>query len=348
MTRQDILDQLAAHRERVTQAQAAGDRLAEADARAHVASSHTLLGQLAEGAAELGQAARLAFNENQLAKQGQYLYTQALLLSRLPEHRAEAEKGFTQARATARFSDDPDTEVKAFQRLVGLYADAQDYDAAVGTLDTFIERLTELGRDEDRVTALRMRASFNLARGATRMPAVVDDLEAAIALCEVMGDEKTALQLRMELRVTRDFMRPDHVPEDFSAFIDEAESLGDKALLGDARYQAAASAIRAGQYKEALIHAEGARRAALDAPDPVRYLLACMLIAEARDKLGDRPGVLAILLTAKVTLEDYLGKWAGQQVVLVLNSLEHRWGKEGVQIALKAYRARVKQQNPEA
>jgi len=91
--------------------------------------------------------------------------------------------------------------------------------------------------------------------------------------------------------------------------------------------------------------ADVARREALASTHALRtvhYLSACVLQAGARERLDDRPGALASLLTCKATLEREIDKEAGEPLTLILNEMAQRWGQAGLDEALTAYRAQVR------
>lgn len=339
---------------RIEQHQAAGDRLAEADARARKAELFMGSGDWAAGAEELGQAAALAFAAGDMLQQSRYLYTQALLLSRLSGNRARAEELWGQAIGAAYVGGDLKLELKPRQRLAELALREQDWEVAVGHFNGIITRLSSARTDDadlqrQLVGFLRDRGRVYQTQGLGQnnrffLQSARDDLARAVDLARRLGDTELALATRVELRMLESIAPgaggdAGTSPEPLAALRAEAEALGAQGILGSVALEQAAVALRADRAQEAIEHAETARQRALDGPDPVRYLLACMLIAEARDALGDRPGVIAILLTCKQSLERFLGKEAGQPLALVLDSLQGRWGREGVKDALQAYRA---------
>jgi hypothetical protein len=345
---------------RIEQHQAAGDGLAEADARAHKAQVLVSGGDWTAAADELGQAAALAFAAGDMRQQSRYLYTQALLLSRLPDQGERAKTLWRQAAGAAFVGGDLALEIKPLQRLAELALREQDWAGALGHLGRAIDRLAAT-RPEDadlqrqRVGLLRDRARLYQTQGLSQSNRIFlqrarDDLARAVDLARALDDAELALAARVELRVLESAMsgagEGAGAPEPLAALRAEAEALGAQGILGSVALEQAAAALRADRPWIALDHAETARQQALDGPDPVRYLLACMLLAEARDALGDRPGVIAILLTCKQSLERLLGKEAGQPVTLVLDSLERRWGREGVEQALRAYRERMPSSPP--
>jgi hypothetical protein len=170
----------------------------------------------------------------------------------------------------------------------------------------------------------------------------------AVAAAERAGDGRLQLQVRIERRALADQLKGEGPPEPWSALLREAAASGDEGLKAAASLEAAASALREGQPAQALAAASQARAAALEGDDPSRYLLACLLISEAWEKLGQHAEVIEVLLTAKSSLEGLLGPEAGQGLRLILDSLPQRWGNEAFQAGLRRYRAKMAQQTPEA
>lgn len=100
----------------------------------------------------------------------------------------------------------------------------------------------------------------------------------------------------------------------------------------------AAELEQAADLLEAEKCAEKARKYALETVDPFLYLLSCAAIASLRDKRNERVQALTILFTCKASLEDLLGPEAGEQVVLLIDALERKWGTREFNIVLEEYR----------
>ena len=324
--------------------------LAEAQKLAEEAVALLQAGKPGASANKLGRAARLAHESGDFAEYARYLYSQALTLAQLPQERARAESLWRRSAAAANVAGRLDLEVKALSRIAPLYANEGDREGAIAQLTALVELMTkhdQTARSAELVGVMRDRARLYMSRGIDEQNRIfVDrarrDLRAAADLARAIDMNRLALETRLELRALEAVMPgQEQPPETFASLRAEAEALGDAAVLGSLEIEQSMAEMRAGAFERALAHAEAARRAALDTPDPVRYLIACMLIAEARENTGDRAGVIAILLTCKATLERLMGKAAGQQVKLVLDSLEHRWGRDGVAAALAEYRANM-------
>lgn len=326
--------------------------LAEAEQLARQALALMQQGKPGASANKLGRAARLAREAGDFAEHARYLYSQALMLAQMPQERARAEELWRKSAAAANVAGRIDLEVKALQRIPPLYLEVGDLEGALAHLTALVERMRkhdQTARSADLVGALRDRARLYIHLGTTGegnrifLRRAHADLTAAAQLARTLGMATLAFEARLELRSLEAAM-PDreHAPETFASLRAEAEALGDSSILGGLAIEQAMAEMRSGLYERALEHADEARQAALDATDPVRYLIACLLMAEAREHLDDRAGVIAILLTCKTSLERLLGTPAGQQVKLVLDSLEHRWGRDGVAEALEAYRASMR------
>ena len=130
--------------------------------------------------------------------------------------------------------------------------------------------------------------------------------------------------------------------EPLQQLVDEAMEIGDTGAAGYVRLQMAADALQARDAVGGEALADGARRDALDCTDPILYLNACLLMAEARDQRGDRVGMLTILFTCKASLQDILGEQGARPVLALIESLEARWGPEVFGAALEGYRAQFR------
>ncbi len=316
---------------------AEGDEAAQIHAEA--AAGLTALGDLYAAEVALAEAFEAAEDP---ALQAEYLYGRGVLQAEQPDRADRADATLVKAKAMAFVLGDFDLELKAAKRLIKLRTGQLRLDEGIGALTDLIERLGQVGRRMDLLHALRLRANLYLGQGPFRLKKVMEDLDHAVALAERLEQPAIAFQLRMERRGIHDYLGGGATPERLEDMLEEARALDDEGLAGQVRFAQATAAMRQGRPAEAEEHATAAREGALEDDDPVRYVLACMVIAEARDALGDRAGVLEILLRCKSSLEERLGRDAGQQVVVVLDSLQHRWGgQQAVLEALAEYRARM-------
>lgn len=337
---------LAAVAQRIEACKRRGDAAGEVDARAERAHLLTLSGDYAQAAAELGEAARLCKENGRFLEQGQHQYAQGLLLLRVSGASDEARAALRQAGAVGHLLQDADLEIKSLERLADLAVAEQDLAGALGQLDLAVTRLVRLGRPEILLRVLRSRIGLLLT--LQRPSEAQADLEQALAVATGLGDEATALSLRLERAALLGLAQPPGEPSPLDPLVAEAQALGSPAIEADALLQQAATALRGGALDEGIASAEKVRRLALDLRDPLRYLLACLLVAEGREHKGDRPGVLAILLTCKVSLEGLLGPEAGRGIVYLLDSLALRWGEEGLAEARRIYREQMAGQRPPA
>lgn len=357
----DIEDKVAALDRRFGPQPGRAERLIEADALARQAESLVRTGDWEGAARELGRAAELLHEACDFREESRHLNTQALLLSRLPGQGDRARDVWRRASGAAFLDGDLGLQLESHRRMAEFARSEQDWTQMLASTSTAIRKLSDAGVSDPEygrqlVEFLRERGRAYQVLGFGEHNEIFlrrarDDLAQAVDVARDLGAAELALRVRLELRTLESVMPgagagQEGTPEPFAALRAEAESLGAQGLLGSVAMEQAAAALRGGQLEAAIEHAEAARQVALEGPDPVRYLLACMLVAEAREALGDRPGVIAVLLTCKKSLERFLGKDAGQPVTLVLDSLERRWGRAGVEEALRVYRAQMKDVSP--
>lgn len=320
---------------------AEGDALAAALALSEKAQLQAAVRAYDKAVHTLGECAALAQSANAPGPRAEYLHAQGLLLARVAGREGEAAQAFKSSTASARVADDAALEVRGLQRLAELDLNRGDMAGAVARMDLALTRAAEAGLEDTRVGLLRVRAVYLQTQG--RLGAALADLDAAVALSEAAAepDEHLTLQLRLERRVLGDLVAGGPKGESFDALGAAAEAAGALDIAADVRLQAGAERVRAGAFAEGLALGEQVRRLALETNDVYRYTLACMLIAEAQERLGDFAAVLGVLLGCKITLEQQVGPEAGQAVKAILQSLEKRWPPETLQAALAEHRRRV-------
>lgn len=318
-----------------------GEPLAAAEALAEKASLEAAVRRYDLAVVTLGECAALAQAANAPGPRAEYLHAQGLLLARVPGREGEASQAFKVSAALARVANDAALEVRGLQRQAELDLNRRDVAGAVSRLDVAVARAAEAKLEETLPALLRVRAVYLQAQG--RMGAALADLEAAVKHLEGLADrdEHLLLQLRLERRVLSDLVAGGRRGESFEALAAAAEAAGAADVALDVQLQAGAERIRAGEVTAGHALAESAKQGALETNDAYRYTLACMLLAEAKERLGDRAGVIGVLLGCKITLEQQVGPEAGQGVKAILQSLEQRWGAAGVQAALAEHRARM-------
>lgn len=326
------------------EADTAPDPLTRSDALAALAEGRLLTGDEVGALVAMQDAIAAADEVAAFGKHADYAYALGLLRSRDPARTASAEDAWHDAIAHARLAEDAPRELAAWMRLARSAADHGRLDEAQASLDVGARLLDQVPAP-DAIELLRSRARLAYARGMmlsdrVLLLAALGDLDDALARAEAAERPDLAVRIRVDRRLHAAWV-PGQPSESLSDLVENVRAQGDLGLLGDLTLEQAASALRAKDRAGGLAAAEEARSQALQARDPVRYLLACLLIAEGREAQGDRPGVLGILLTAKQSLERLLGKEAGTPLLAVLRSLELRWGTEATQAALAAHQARV-------
>ena len=318
-----------------------GDPLAAAEALSEKAQLLAAVRQYDKAVHALGECAALAQSANAPGPRAEFLHAQGLLLARVVGREGEAAQAFKSSAGLARVANDPGLEVRGLQRLAELDLNRRDIAGAVSRMDVAVARATEAGLDEALLNLLRVRAVYLQAQG--RVGAALADLDAAVSRASAMTDrdEHQLLQLRLERRVLGDFVAGRGPGESFDTLSTDAEAVGATDVAADICMQSGAEQVRAGEYAAGLALGEEAKRLALASNDIYRYTLACMLIAEAKERLGDLAGVLGVLLGCKLTLEQQVGPEAGQAVKGILQSLEVRWGAEVTRDALAEHRRRM-------
>lgn len=229
-------------------------------------------------------------------------------------------------------------ELRARLRIVELLQDRQRVEEAILELSKMIADLVRLGSDRGLMDCYRYRAGLHSMMA--RFEHAITDYDEAVAAAGRLQERELMLRMRLERRALIPYSeRHADEWEDWQELIGEAGALGDDHALGDIHLQKAAGALRADRFRDGLELAQQAQHAALDAGHPVLYVMACMLVAEAREGLGDHAGVIEILLTCKASLERAFGREFAAPILVVLDSLEPRWGPEIFQPALAKYRA---------
>lgn len=287
-------------------------------------------------AADLGEAAALYAQAGQFVEQGKHLYGQGLLLMRVDGRSEAAQQALKQSEALAHIFGDLEGEVRALLRVGDLRAAGGNLEGGLAQADLAALRLRGKGRPDLAVQVHRGQAAMLLALG--RLQPALTALKDATEAAEELGDARLALDLKLERRGLLGLRTRGGEKGPLADLLREADELGDPALRADAGLQQAAALLRGGDVAAALAEAENVRQRALELPDPLRYMLACLLIAEGRELSADYVGVLEILLTCKVSLERFVGPEAGAAVVTVLDSLAGRWGQDALDEARRRYR----------
>ena len=215
-----------------------------------------------------------------------------------------------------------------------------------GAVDMFTRTLTlaeELGVDAvDRAVTLRRRAVALLAAG-NRLRAAAD-LATAAELHREAGQPVDAVVALLERATALAMEDLTNAAAAASAAAARAEAMGAAQALGDrwsegrAYLLAAAGAVEHRELDKAWAEAELARQRALQAFDPIGYLVAASTIADLADAMGDRVHAYGMLATAWVTLGDLLGpEFSEVAVTPKLRAFQANWGDAVFGAARKAY-----------
>lgn len=373
-SRDDVRAAIARLTARVAEARAGGDLAGEAEAHAEIAALHTMLGAFDDATAALraavgcGQALwdadgdrsadeLRALGEGPVERHTPWLrqrYGLARLIAQAPAGRKEAESIWeaVAAEAHAFHAYAPGEALRelygqCYARLIALAVEAEDFAEAsaraatlVGTLEGWPDAKPAL------YDALRQQARFEQLVGAAQgsrfiLEKAVAAQTRAVKVALEMRDVAATIRARLELQALHNLMGRHAEPIAFARLIDLARAAGDEVLVGDLLLERAATSVREGRLVIGESEAQEVRQRAMASHDPTRYLMACMLIAEARERRDDRPGVIEILLTCKATLEAEVGLGVGEQVKRVLDSLVDRWGEAAMREALVTYRQRM-------
>jgi len=321
------------------QAADSGDAAAQADALQRAATALTMAGDKAGAADRLGRAVELFEQLGQPRGVADSLYAQGRLLNRIDGEHARARPLFERAIAAYQALGEPlnPRAVACYQELAGSYATDQDWGAADQVLARLLPSLRADGQHGELAQLLRTRATY--AQMVGQLQVAVDRLDEAIQAASAASDRALAVQLRLQRWATLHALGRD--PGSMPDFASMASGFDPGGLPIDAEIERAGAALRDARARDALAHASQARFAALKDDDPVRYLLACTLVAEAHEALDDKPAVIEALLTCRATLTKRLGEPAGRALLPLLESLEGRWGKAELARARAVYRERI-------
>lgn len=335
-------------RTRITAERTALNAVGEARLLTELATAETAMGDVPAGIAALERAAGLFAIAGRTAEESKTRYGLSLLTWKLRPGSTIALKHLEDAEASARRAGDLGLLARVLDRKAGMAVAAQVYPEAARLLNDVAALRESIGDADGRLDAIRRMASMASLMGEPKRAfellseGLVDATAGAAQLL------RARLELNLLARSARTAKTGELDPkfagiraEPLSVLLTDAVGAGDRSGAGYVRLQMAADANLAKRHEEAAAYAESARQDALELTDPMLYLLACLSIAEAREKLDDRVGVLTILFTCKATLQDLLGEAAGKPVLGVVESLEKRWGQTVFDQALGEYRRRV-------
>ncbi len=333
----------------IQERQAAGDRLGEALLRSQRAALTSAQQDWPAAIDDLAWIADLAASKQRLADEARARLALAKACQNEPAREALARQSFARAAKLYQTLKQPESAAKAWQQLAAFDLGGDRYAAAIANFGRAIACL-EPGEATPERAGLRTdlhgeRAQAHFwhsdAEGAQA------DLAQAIALAQAAGDRDR--ELRWQLK--QQDLQPGNTPAaQIRDLLARAQDLQNFEIAGNLQLQQAAAALQAGEFQQAVEQAEAACESAKQAKELAKftqYLIASLTIAEAREQLGDRAGVLAALLRCKVYLEGYLGKAPGQAVNQVLDSYQQRWGKAAMAQAIREYQAYIREHGPQ-
>lgn len=306
-----------------------------------------LLEQWGQAEAQAQQAAALYEELEEPAKARKARYAVGVL--RAQGKGSGATEALEQTLAEAEAAGDHALVGRTAEKLAGVALRDQDYPRA----GRWIERMAAAAADEGDVPAvlqaLRLRSFVFQIQGRPQDAWLC--LTRALSIARETGESSLVLEMRLDLGLLAGHPLAEAFVEDeaaaaqgdLDAVLADAEAAGHHGMVGYVRLARGSRAAEAGQHLRALVEAQEARKAALEAVDPTIYLMACLLMAECHETLGNRLDALTILFTCQASLGDLLGEEARVPVLHVIDSLEEKWGEETFQDTLAAYRAQFEE-----
>ncbi|NJK99354.1 MAG: hypothetical protein HC910_01875 [Spirulinaceae cyanobacterium SM2_1_0] len=339
----------------ITAAQAAGDRPREATAQLQKALYWLTEQDWQQSEQAFGRAAELAEQDGRWDLVAQARYAQAIALERHSDQSDAARTIYEQAAQHFAATGNPEQAAQIRAQLAAPSAPAFAPSDPERWQVWFAEITARLGRDLNALleSAAEAGASQQAQLHANRAKLawltsepeqLTASLQAAVASAAASDDADLVAQIETLRRTLLSQQAAAEAGDPFSALLAQTMQTGDLPIAGDRVLQRALQALQKKEYRQVLTLAESARRNALASRDDIhylRYLFACIFIAFARDGLGDRPGVIEILLTGKTTLEREGQTVFGRQIVELLDGLAIRWGEAALHAARVAYRRQV-------
>lgn len=325
---------VAEWRARAEAAAVAGDARGESDARRELATRLMAAGDADGARGALERTLALARQLGEHGEESRTLYALALLQARTAPRGGAARHLLEEAESAARRSGDLRFLARVLDKRANFLVAEGKYAPALRLLADVAALHASCGDEDARFETLRRVAMLTqmLGRSGEAFDVLID------AMKDVPASPAQMVRARLELHLLARGAGVEGA-EPLSNVLAAAEAQGDPAAAGYVRLQMAADALMAGDVAGGETLADAARGDALEATDPILYLNACLMIAEAREKQGDRVGMLTILFTCRSSLEDLLGPKAGQPVLALVHTLEEKWGADAFAAALQAYRA---------
>lgn len=287
---------------------------------------------------------QLAVETGETGGEAMARYGQGMALFQIPARQKEARQAFEQAVALATKSGQRTLAAKAHFILHSFYLEANDLSGSIAQLTSAIDLVDPTHEPQLAVQMYQTRASvyflsFQLNQAQT-------DLDEALIAARQSGDKKLILAIQLDRQVLNNLTtaNPGKIDALLDSLLAQARQTGNREIMGDVKLHRAIVYLQTGRPKQALRCAQEVRQQVLQSSGHqryMRYLIACLLIAQAQESLEKRPEVLAVLLTCKKTFEANLGKEAGRIVVPFLDALHYRWGPEALQEALQIYQEQM-------
>ena len=342
LDREELQERLAALERQIEEMQAAENDVGEAGARSQRALLYALAGDLKKAAAEVAKVGTLAAGAEQVDVLAKAHLAKGKALAAQPGKRQQAADALKKAAALYEAREEYPAAADALKELAGILAATGETAEAIRQLGRALEMVDGSGTPEQAIDLYRARAVCCLL--AEDVGAATADFEEALALAA--GDYP---QLAVEIRLQRQLLAEGTDAQALAALQQQAQQVGHLPVVGDVRLQRAAQALADGRFPAARQLAQKARHAARDGDDltaPLRYLHASLLLAEAHEMEGDRPAVLAALLTCRTFLSHRLGDDVGAQIDHILDALAQRWGRQATADAIAAYRRQAQEEGP--
>ena len=290
------------------------------------------------------QVAQLAMQTGDVAGVAMARYSQGVALFYLPARHTEARQVLQQAVMLAEQVGQSTLAAKGHFILATFYLNAGDTPGAVAALTAAIDQLDAESEPRLAVQLYQARANINLLQ--IQLDQARTDLEQALTLAKGAGDKGLIFDVQFDQQLLEhysaggDGLAPAS-DEMFKSLQALARKTGAKRLGKFVKLDRAISFLQANEPKKAHRLAQAVRQESLQTTDDptryMRYLMACLVVSQAREAMDDRVGVLDVLLVCKRSLEGALGRASGRLVVPFLDALQSRWGARTLQETLQTH-----------
>ena len=343
----DLKRQLAELDRQIEEMQAAGNRAAQAALHGQKALLYALARDMRSAANEIARAGVLAEEDGQYENLAQAHLAKGKALLNQPGQQKAARESLQKAEALYHTLENRGREVEALKDLAALDGAGGDFERAAERLSQAIGGLEDGDEPELSIELHRLRARAHMLR--RDLDAALADLDAALSAAQKLGDDVLVLGIRVEQMTVRSLQSEGMTTGQMASLLQEAQQSGNLGAVADVQLQRATESFLAGEHRRALEQVQAARQAARDGDDierHLRYLMASLLMFDVWEKLGDRAEALAALLTCKVYLESQLGPQMEHALTPLLDTLEQRWGRDGLAEAVRLYKERVQERGP--